>query len=240
MAIYRDEGLVLKTTKLGEADRIITILTREHGKIRAVAKGVRRTKSRFGSRLEPFMRVDLLIAQGRNLDIVSQASSLATYADSISADYDLYTNGGVILETADKLIAGEDQPASDQYGLLLAALAALAGHRHDPRAISASYLMRALALAGWRPRLDSCLVCGRTDDLTYCSVSGGGAMCSADRTTDAIRVDPVTLNQFKALSRGDWRSLGTDPLTPLCDQLVEKWGEYYLERPIHSLRLLDS
>lgn len=240
MAIYRDEGLVLRTVKLGEADRIVTILTRGHGKIRAVAKGVRRTKSRFGARLEPFMRDDLLIAQGRNLDIVSQASSLATYADSICADYDLYANGGVILETVDKLISNEDQPASDQYGLLVAALAALAAHRHDPRAISASYLIRALALAGWRPRLDSCLVCGREDDLTHCSISGGGVMCSADRTTEAIRVDPVTLDQFRALSRGDWRTLGSSPLTPLCDQLVEKWGEYYLERPIHSLRLLDS
>ena len=73
MSLYRDEGVVLRTSKLGEADRIITILTRGHGKIRAVAKGVRRTKSRFGARLEPFMRVDVLIAEGRSLDVVSQA-----------------------------------------------------------------------------------------------------------------------------------------------------------------------
>ena len=61
MALYRDEAVVLRTAKLGEADRIITLLTRDHGKVRAVAKGVRRTKSRFGARLEPFMRVDLLL-----------------------------------------------------------------------------------------------------------------------------------------------------------------------------------
>ena len=78
MPLYRDEGVVLRTAKLGEADRIITLLTREHGKIRAVAKGVRRTKSRFGARLEPFMRVDLLIAEGRSLDVVSQAESVAS------------------------------------------------------------------------------------------------------------------------------------------------------------------
>lgn len=71
MSLYRDEGVVLRTSKLGEADRIITILTRGHGKIRAVAKGVRRTKSRFGARLEPFMRVDVLIAEGRSLDVLS-------------------------------------------------------------------------------------------------------------------------------------------------------------------------
>ena len=77
MPLYRDEGVVLRTIKLGEADRIVTILTRNHGKIRAVAKGVRRVKSRFGGRLEPFMRDDLLIAEGRSLDVVSQAASIS-------------------------------------------------------------------------------------------------------------------------------------------------------------------
>ena len=84
MSLYRDEGVVLRTSKLGEADRIITILTRGHGKIRAVAKGVRRTKSRFGARLEPFMRVDVLIAEGRSLDVVSQAEAVAAYGAPIA------------------------------------------------------------------------------------------------------------------------------------------------------------
>lgn len=240
MAIYRDEAVVLKTVKLGEADRIITMLTRDHGKVRAVAKGVRRTRSRFGARLEPFMRADLLLAQGRSLDVVSQAASVATYADAISADYDLYSNGGVILETADKLVATEHEPARAQYLLLVSALASLASHAHNPHAISASYVMRSLALAGWRPRLDSCLVCARRDRLDYCSVAGGGTMCSGDHTTDAIKVDPGSLDQFRALCSGDWGRLDGGALDPLTTRLVEKWGEYYLERPIRSLRLLDS
>lgn len=240
MAIYRDEGLVLRTVKLGEADRIVTILTRGHGKVRAVAKGVRRTKSRFGARLEPFMRDDLLISRGRNLDIVSQAVCIAAYADAICADYDLYANGGVMLETADKLVVGEHEPAPEQYRLLASALASLAGHRHGPRDIGASYLLRSLALAGWRPRLDSCIVCGRTDQLTHFSVPGGGVVCSRDRPTDAVAVDSATLARFRALSSGDWSKLDGKDSTPLCDSLVEKWGEYYLERPIRSLRLLDS
>ena len=73
MALYRDESIVLRTQKLGEADRIITLLTRRSGRVRAVAKGVRRTSSRFGSRLEPFTHVDLQIAEGRSLDVVTQA-----------------------------------------------------------------------------------------------------------------------------------------------------------------------
>ena len=75
-SLYRDEGVVLRTQKLGEADRIITLLTRRHGKVRAVAKGVRRTKSKFGARLEPFSHVDLQLYTGRNLDIVTQAESI--------------------------------------------------------------------------------------------------------------------------------------------------------------------
>ena len=87
-ALYRDEGVVLRTQKLGEADRIVTVLTRRHGRVRAVAKGVRRTKSRFGARLEPFSHVDLQLYTGRNLDIVSQAESIRVLrAASIVADY---------------------------------------------------------------------------------------------------------------------------------------------------------
>ena len=73
--LYRDEAIVLRTHKLGEADRIITLLTRQHGRVRAVAKGVRKTTSRWGSRLEPFTHVDLQLAEGRNLDVVTQADT---------------------------------------------------------------------------------------------------------------------------------------------------------------------
>ncbi|MCW2534473.1 MAG: recO, partial [Modestobacter sp.] len=83
-SLYRDEGIVLRTQKLGEADRIITVLTRRTGKVRAVAKGVRRTKSKFGARLEPFSHVDLQLYTGRNLDIVSQAESIRAYGPGIA------------------------------------------------------------------------------------------------------------------------------------------------------------
>ena len=111
MPLYRDEGVVLRTTKLGEADRIVTLLTRSHGKIRAVAKGVRRVKSRFGGRLEPFMRVDVLIATGRTLDVVSQAESISAYAAQICADYGAYGIANVMVETADKLVSAEGERA---------------------------------------------------------------------------------------------------------------------------------
>ena len=93
MQLYRDDGIVLRTQKLGEADRIITILGRTSGRIRAVAKGVRRTKSRFGARLEPFTHVDLMLHTGRSLDIITQAEVIRPYGQPLGSDYPRYTAG---------------------------------------------------------------------------------------------------------------------------------------------------
>ena len=228
MSLYRDEGVVLRTSKLGEADRIITILTRGHGKIRAVAKGVRRTKSRFGARLE-----------GRSLDVVSQAEAVAAYGAPIAADYAAYEAANVIVETIDKIASTEHEQLPNQYRLLIGALNALAKQSHAPQAIGDSYVMRALALAGWTPRLGTCVVCGKAEPA-YLSIASGGVMCEADHTTDARRIAPFVLNQFDALIRGDWSVLDAAPVERVVQELVEDWGEYYLERPIRSLRLIDS
>lgn len=149
MPLYQDEGVVLRTAKLGEADRILTLLTRDHGKVRAVAKGVRRTKSRFGGRLEPFMRVALLIAEGRSLDVVSQAESIAAYAGPICADFQAYTAANVICETADKLVATEKEPAAAQYRLVLGALNALPNmHTTRPQSVIRTCCVRWRSLVG--------------------------------------------------------------------------------------------
>src|SRR3954468_6257673 len=102
VTVYRDLGVVLRVTKLGEADRIVTLLTRREGKVRAVAKGVRRTKSRFGSRLEPFSHVDLQLYAGRNLDIVTQAVTLDPFGPALAADYGRYPAATAIVEPAER------------------------------------------------------------------------------------------------------------------------------------------
>src|SRR5699024_11048674 len=104
---YRDEGIVLSGHKLGEADRIVSVLTRSHGLIRAVAKGVRRTKSRFASRLEPFMLVDLQCHVGRSLDIVTQVELIEPFARGIATDYDVYSAASVMAETASRITEAE-------------------------------------------------------------------------------------------------------------------------------------
>jgi DNA repair protein RecO (recombination protein O) len=123
--VYRDDGIVLRTTKLGEADRIITLLTRQNGRVRAVAKGVRRTKSRYGARLEPFSHVDVMIHLGRSLDVITQAEAIRAYGPPLAADYPKYTAGAAMLETAERLTPVEKEPAIRQFLLLIGGLRAL-------------------------------------------------------------------------------------------------------------------
>ena len=131
MQLYRDDGIVLRTHKLGEADRIITILGRKTGRVRAVAKGVRRTKSRFGARLEPFTHVDLMLHAGRSLDIITQAEVIRSYGTPLVSDYPKYTAGTAMLETAERFTPVEKEPAIRQFLLLIGGLRAL-GDAIDP------------------------------------------------------------------------------------------------------------
>jgi DNA repair protein RecO (recombination protein O) len=128
---YRDDGVVLRTQKLGEADRIITLLTRHNGRVRAVAKGVRRTKSRFGARLEPFTHVDVMVHRGRSLDVITQAEVIRAYGTPLVSDYPKYTAGTAMLETAERFTPVEKEPSIRQFLLLIGGLRAL-GTAIDP------------------------------------------------------------------------------------------------------------
>jgi DNA repair protein RecO (recombination protein O) len=130
---YRDDGVVLRTQKLGEADRIITLLTRHHGRVRAVARGIRRTKSRFGGRLEPFTHVDVMVHNGRSLDVITQAEVIRAYGTPLVTDYPKYTAGTAMLETAERFTPVEKEPAIRQFLLLIGGLRAL-GDAVDPGA----------------------------------------------------------------------------------------------------------
>src|SRR5215469_6477700 len=149
--LYRDDGIVLRTQKLGEADRIITILGRTSGRVRAVAKGVRRTKSRFGARLEPFTHVDLMLHAGRSLDIITQAEVIRPYGAPLAGDYPRYTAGVAMLETAERFTPVEKEPALRQLLLLIGGLRALTDAEHAPGLVLDAFLLRSLAVAGYAP-----------------------------------------------------------------------------------------
>ena len=166
MQLYRDDGIVLRTQKLGEADRIITILGRTSGRVRAVAKGVRRTKSRFGARLEPFTHVDLMLHTGRSLDIITQAEVIRPYGAPLAGDYPRYTAGVAMLETAERFTPVEKEPALRQLLLLIGGLRALGDAEHAPGLVLDAFLLRSLAVAGYAPALQECARCGAPESGT--------------------------------------------------------------------------
>lgn len=237
MSLYRDEAIVLRTHKLGEADRIITLLTRQHGKVRAVGKGVRRTTSRFGSRLEPFMHVDLQLSTGRNLDIVTQAETLGPYGRALSADYALYTVGTAMLETAERLVEAEHEPALQQYWLLVGAVRALATREHAPGLVLDSYLLRALAVAGWAPSFADCARCGEPGPHPAFNVSSGGAVCARCRPPGSASPAPETFALLSALLAGDWveADASAERHRGEAAGLVAAFSQFHLERHLRSL-----
>ncbi|MCB1299078.1 MAG: DNA repair protein RecO [Microthrixaceae bacterium] len=239
MATYRDEAVVLRTHKLGEADRIVTLLSRSHGKIRAVAKGVRRTSSRFGARLEPFMVADLQLYSGRSLDVIQQAESLGSYGADIVIDYERYTSANAMVETADRLTDSEATPK--QYVLLVGGLRALAAQQQPPRSILDSYLLRAISLAGWAPSLDVCAVCGVPGPHERFAAAQGGMVCANCAPPGSPRTDPETIALLLALIRGDWSRVDAAPEAAhnRASGLVAAFAQWQLERGIRSLAHVD-
>ncbi|GAA1692659.1 DNA repair protein RecO [Microbacterium sediminicola] len=235
MPTYRDEVVVLRTHKLGEADRIVTLLSRRHGKVRAVAKGIRRTSSRFGSRLEPFMVADVLLYQGRSLDIVQQAESLGSYGTQIVGDYDRYTAANAMVEAADRLSDAEATPA--QYLLLLGGLRALANGDHASRSILDSYLLRVMTLSGWAPALADCARCGRPGPHAHFVAQLGGMVCTNCAPAGGVRVAEGTLELLRSLVAGEWEII--DAASPRdtgsASGLIAAYTQWHLERGIRSL-----
>ncbi|WP_243074896.1 DNA repair protein RecO [Microbacterium sp. SS28] len=240
MPTYRDEVVVLRTHKLGEADRIVTMLSRRHGKLRAVAKGVRRTSSRFGSRLEPFMVADVLLYQGRSLDIVQQAESLGTYGADIAVHYDRYTSASAMVEAADRLNEAEATP--QQYLLLVGGLRALAKGEHASRSILDSYLLRAMALSGWAPGLDDCARCGAPGPHETFVAQLGGMICRDCAPAGSARVAPEAAVLLQSLMAGEWDAVdAASPRdTASVSGLIAAYAQWHLERGIRSLSHVES
>jgi DNA repair protein RecO (recombination protein O) len=240
-SLYRDEGVVLRTQKLGEADRIVTVLTRRHGKVRAVAKGVRRTKSKFGARLEPFSHVDLQLYTGRTLDIVSQAESIRSYGSVIAGNYPAYTAGTAVLETADRLTAEEKEPSLRLFLLVIGALRALSDRAHPAGLVLDAFLLRAMSVAGWEPALGDCARCGVEGPHRHFSVPAGGTVCRECRPTGSAMPNPVTIEHLEALLSGDWGRAESSENAQRREGsgLVAALLQWHLERGLRSLPLVD-
>jgi DNA repair protein RecO (recombination protein O) len=244
--LYRDDAVVLRVQKLGESDRIITLLSRRHGRLRAVARGVRRTTSRFGARLEPFGHVDLQIAGdpnggGSGLHTVSQVEAIQLYGKRFLDDYPRYTAASAIAETAERLTPVEREPSLRLFLLTLGAIRALAAREHAGTLVLDAYLLRGMGLAGWAPALAECAVCGTRGLHKAFSVPAGGAVCPDCRPPGAAHPAPATLGLMIALSSGDWHvaDAAEAGVRRECSGLVAAHLQWHLERGLRSLPLVD-
>ena len=227
--LYKDEAVVLRTMRLGEADRIVTFAGRAQGKIRAVAKGVRKTKSRFGGRLEPFTQVSLVLWRGRSdLDIVTQVEAIEPNR-LVREDLDRFALGEVMLEAVDRVVQ-EKEASPRVYHLLVEGLRGL-GVSGSPLVL-AWFLLRLSGVAGFAPSLDGCTECGAP--ALWFSPGQGGAVCGSCRSSEAAPVAPGVLKLLHdLLVEGAW--MRTDPeIVTAATKLARSYAEYHLERRLRA------
>ena len=237
--LYKEQGVVLGSIKLAEADKIVTILTQGSGKVRAVAKGIRRTTSKFGGRLEPFTHVSLMLYRGRSLDTVTQAEIVHPFR-LIREDFALVPAGGTMLEAADK-VAEEHERNVPLFLLLVKGLRALETGPADPPAVAEAFLVKMLGLSGFAPSLSACAVCGSTEVFRF-SHAQGGAVCEADRERDAQEASPEALAWLASLASGTLEEAGANSPPPRVRgagrALLYGFAEWHLERRMRSLPML--
>jgi DNA repair protein RecO (recombination protein O) len=237
MSLYRDQGVVLRTYRLGEADRIVVFATHTRGKVRAVAKGVRKTKSRFGGRLEPVSHVALQLYEGRELDIVTQAEVIDHFR-AIREDLDRLTKATTLLEAVDQVVQ-EDEPNPRLYTMLVGALRSLAAR--DSALLVPAFFWKLLALEGAQPILDACAACGADGvELVAFDLADGGTLCRNCRRGLPISADALAL--IRRILGGDLaRVLQDDPGAVAHDVggLATRALEFHLERRLRSPSVLD-
>lgn len=237
MPTYRATAIVTRTHKLGESDRIVTLLTRERGLIRAVGRGVRKTTSKMGSRLEPFNVIEVQCFEGRSLDTVTQAEIVGAYGAELASDYRRWTVAHTMAEAAEKLVSEEGAPARQEFLLLYGGLRFLASNDHDPGLILDSFLLRSLAVAGWAPSFDVCARCGTEGPHRHFHAAAGGALCRSCRVAGSATPTEGTLELMGALLAGDWQAADASDDRQRRDAagVTAAYLHYHLERSLKSL-----
>lgn len=240
MGLYRDQGIVLRTWKLGETDRILNILAQDRGKIRAVAKAVRRPGSRFGGRLEPFSHVDLQLYEGRNLDIVTDAQLIAPYA-AVRADYALSTAAATMAEATDR-VAQEGERNLPVLLLLRAGLKALEAGPPEPGIFVDAFLLRLAEAAGFRAAIDGCAGCGRSGTHRFLDVGLGGTVCGSCAPAGARPSPSGAVELIRLLAGGSWADLPRATSSPGARRAASAFArghvEHHFDRRLRSYPLV--
>lgn len=246
MAAYKTNALVLRRIPLGETDKIVTLFSREYGKFNAVAKGSRKTTSRLAGATEPLMLLRALLAEGMNLDILTQCEIRESFP-VLRADFGLILRATYACEVLDKLTVERD-PAPEAFDLLLSTLYVLQ-RAAEPDVALHAFELQLLTQVGYEPRLDACARCGRDRDDTFpgFSPARGGILCAAcaDAADDTLAIDPETADLMaRLLTEDDARALAqiTPPpgVREQIARLLRAHLRYRLERDVKSTEFLDA
>lgn len=239
MPSYREQGIVLRTVKLGETDRILHVLTQGRGKVRAVAKGVRRPGSKFGGRLEPYSHVDLLLYEGRNLDVVQQAELLASHAN-VRADFATSAAAAVLAELVD-FVAQEGEKDNRLFLLLRSGLQALDAGPPDPSVFVDAFMLRVAGAVGFHAFTARCASCRAEGPHAFLSVVRGGSLCAdcAPTGTRAVSADVVALVELLASDRWtDLAHVSPGPDRRTAGSYARAFAEHHLDRRLKSYDLV--
>lgn len=238
MALRHDQGIVLRGYPFGEADRVVVLLSPNHGKIRTVAKGVRKTKSRFGGRLEPFTHVDLVLYEGRNLDTITQVAVLEPFP-RLRSDLDAVITAGTMVEAVDA-VAQEDDAAIRLFLLLQRGLKTLEAGERSPDLIT-SFLLKLADVVGVAPSLLECAGCGRVEGLHRFSFSGGGSICDRCRIEGTVKLRPGITQYLAALATSELSALPPSDAAFSNEAMgiARRFVEYHLDRKLTSLAVME-
>jgi DNA repair protein RecO (recombination protein O) len=228
MPTYQTTGIVIGRTNFGEADRVVRFLTPDHGKVSAVAKGVRKIKSRSAGHLELFGEVNLMLATGRNLDVITSAR-LAWYPHQLTMAYNRLGTAFMVATAVDRLTEpGHPQP--QLYTAVRETLRTLEAGTDGPL-LELWFKLRLLDTLGYRPELGACAICSRHDTETayHFDVNRGGIACGADAAPGSALMSQPAIKLWRLLANYPYatvhqiaqgETLATDTL-PLCDSFYE-------------------
>jgi DNA repair protein RecO (recombination protein O) len=239
VGLRNDQGIVLRSFPFGEADRVVVLLSPNHGKLRAVAKGIRKTKSRFGGRLEPFTHVELVLYEGRGLDTITQASVIDVFP-RLRADLDRVLAAGAMVEAIDA-VSQEGERSVRAFLLLQRGLRVLeAGPPHAD--LLTAFLLKVADVVGVAPALARCAGCGRVEGLSRFAFAAGGVLCERCRTPGAVALRDGLTDYLAGLAAAGVDDLpAADPsLTGDALGVTRRFLEYHLDRRLVAIRSDDD
>lgn len=243
--LYRLTAIVLKRRDLGEADRLLTVLARDRGKLTLLARGVRRPASRKAGHIEPFTAVDLLVARSRSFHLITQAEMVAAHR-RLREDLWLSAWAYYTVELADAFIQDED-PHELLFDLLRETLDRLEAGS-EPALVVRYYELHLLSLAGYQPQLFRCVECGSLlrPETNYFSLERGGALCPQHGVNRA-GAEPLALPTLKVvrfLQSRSWQQAASLRLSPgvaaQVEKLLGRFITHHLERTVRSAAFLEQ